>query len=376
MKILYIATESWFFVSHFLDRAIEAKKAGFEIYVIAKNSGSTNQIEDAGIRFINFDIGRGLVGSMQFISSIIRLRKIIRSLKPEIIHNIALKVIITSNLASAGLKYCTHINAPVGFGYMFSSSDFVAGVLRILFNVTVKAIVQINRSIFIIENNDDLRYIINRGWVNAQHAFLIEGAGVDLVKFNFTPLPTGNRIVVLVARMLKDKGVNEFVDAARMLKRKWPDVVFRLVGDSDPGNPSSIPSSKINSWVAEGCVEWLGYKKNIDEILRESWLVCLPSYREGLPKSLIEAMASGRPIVTCDVPGCKSLVDHGINGLLVPARQVLPLVDAIEILLANPELAQKYGSRGRAIAEDRLSREIVNAQTLLVYKKIYKNECV
>jgi glycosyltransferase involved in cell wall biosynthesis len=370
VKILFITTESWFFVSHFLDRAIEAKKAGFEIYVAARDSGGVEKIINNNICFVEFNVTRGFAGFGDFFKSIRDLRFIIKKINPDIIHNIALKIVALSNLATYGLQHGVHINAPVGFGYIFSSSDNKARILRAVFNVFFQPIVRREKSLFIVENSDDLNYIVKNGWVESDKVFLIEGAGVDLDEFKFSNLPIGKRTVVMVARMLRDKGVYEFVDAARHLKSKWPDVGFCLVGDPDLNNPSTVSVEQLNSWNQEGCIEWLGFRENVAGILRDSWLYCLPSYREGLPKSVIEAMAIGRPIVTCDVPGCRSLVENGVNGILVKPKNSTDLAQSINILLEQPLNAEAFGVESRRIAEQRLSKNIINLQTVNIYKNI------
>ncbi len=197
---------------------------------------------------------------------------------------------------------------------------------------------------------------------------LIRGSGVDIQHFSPQPEPPGIPLVVLPARMLWDKGVGEFVAAARTLQAKGLRARFALVGDSDNENPASVPASQLRAWENEGVIEWWGWKENMDEVYAQAAIVCLPSYREGVPKTLIEAAACGRPIVTSDVPGCREVVRHGENGLLVPARDAGALAEALTDLLQSPNTRSEMGIRSRAIAEKEFSMELVISQTFAFYQ--------
>jgi glycosyltransferase involved in cell wall biosynthesis len=222
----------------------------------------------------------------------------------------------------------------------------------------------------VIENPDDLKSLIDDGFVRPSEISLIRGAGVNLNAFPFHPENAGPVVVTLVSRLLRDKGVVEFIEAASLLFTKHPDVVFQIVGEPDPGNPSTIQLNEIDLWQSLPNINFLGRRNDVAAILRDSHIVCLPSYREGLPKALLEALSSGRPIITTDVPGCRNVCNDGVNGLLVPARDVTALSSAIEKLVLNPELRQAMGRAGRLRAETEFSNEIVCSQTLDLYRKL------
>jgi glycosyltransferase involved in cell wall biosynthesis len=228
-----------------------------------------------------------------------------------------------------------------------------------------------SKSVHVVtENPDDLKTLVNDGFVQPSQISLIRGAGVDLNAFPFHPEVAGPVVVTLVSRILRDKGVLEFIDAASHLRTRVPEVVFQIVGEPDLGNPSAITQSEIDSWKSLSNVKYLGRRSDIADILNGSHIVCLPSYREGLPKSLLEALSSGRPIISTDVPGCREVCDDGVNGLLVPARDSIALSNAIEKLAINPELRQEMGRAGRVRAESEFSNEIVCAQTLDLYRRL------
>ncbi|MEW6616666.1 MAG: glycosyltransferase family 4 protein [Thermodesulfobacteriota bacterium] len=214
--------------------------------------------------------------------------------------------------------------------------------------------------------------LADSGLVSPKRATLIRGAGVNPNVFASRPEPEGAPVVILAARMLWDKGIGEFVEAARWLREQGIAARFVLVGDSDPGNPAAVLVARLDEWRRSGVVEWWGHREDMPEVFAQSNIVVLPSYREGLPKVLLEAASCGRAIVATDVPGCREIVRHNENGLLVPPRDSKSLADALKILIENPELRRKMGARGREIVEAEFSEEIVVRQTMEVYKEIIR----
>jgi len=212
--------------------------------------------------------------------------------------------------------------------------------------------------------------IVDGKFVKKDQIILIRGTGVKLEDFVPTPEPSGPKVVVLVARMLRDKGVLEFVESARTIKRSHPDVIFWLVGDTDSGNPTALTSDQIETWVAEGLVSWLGYREDVPQLLQQSHIVCLPSYREGFGKVLIEAGAAQRAVVTTNVPGCRESIENGRNGLLVEPRDSVALAKALITLLDNDDMRIAMAAEGRHRVETEFSSEIINAQTLAVYQQV------
>jgi glycosyltransferase involved in cell wall biosynthesis len=259
------------------------------------------------------------------------------------------------------------VNAFVGMGWVFTSRTALARRLK---GPVRWALGRAARTgVALVQNIDDERLLLQLG-VPREGIRRIAGAGVDLRAFQ--PLPMGEGVVrvVLPARLLWDKGVGEFVAAARMLRARGANAHFLLAGEPDHANPASISSDQIAAWVREGSVEHLGWVDDMGALLATCDIVCLPSYREGLPKSLIEAAAAGKPIVTTDVPGCREVVRAGENGLLVPPHDAVSLAAALERLIGEPELRRSMGVRGRAFAEAHFGMETVVQQTLALYREV------
>jgi len=372
MRLLYVITEDWFFTSHFIDRAIAAKERGFEVFVATRDGDAAIAIRSQGITVLPIDFSRRGMNPVRELMTILKLRSLISDVEPDIVHNIALKPVVLGTIAAILARTTFIVNAPVGMGYIFSSQDRRATLFRPIFKRLIKLVLNPRRSRVIIENHDDYAALVKSGMVQKQDLVLIKGAGVDIVKFHPTSEPAGTAVISLVARMLKDKGVFEFVEAARILKASGVEANFNLVGGIDKGNPSTLTTSELESWSREGIVNWLGQRDDIARVLSESHIVCLPSYREGLPKSLIEALAAGRPVVTTDVPGCREVVRHQENGLLVEPRNATALAEALRTLIANKELRQQYGATGRVRAENEFSNELITSQTFAVYESFKK----
>lgn len=366
-KLLFVVNEDWAFLSHFLDRAIAAKQRGYSVGLATKCTRETKSIESYGISVFPIGMSRKGLNPLKEMLVIFRLASIYRQFRPDIVHHVALKPIVVGTFASLVLPGVHVINAPIGMGYAYTSRDTKAHLIRVLLNFVLKRLIGARRNHVIIENNDDFAWLVENKFVKNSKISLIRGAGVDISEFNFRIEPSTTTVVTLIARMLRDKGIAEFVGAASLLKKKFPDTTFRLVGDIDNGNPASFSSENLQNWQAGGAIEWLGQRDDIPKIIGESNIVCLPSYREGLPKTLIEAAAIGRAIVATDVPGCREVVEHGVNGLLVLPRDVKSLANALEILILDPDLRSRMGAAGRKRAETEFSSVLINEQTLKVY---------
>jgi glycosyltransferase involved in cell wall biosynthesis len=372
MKILYVITEDWFFHSHFLDRAKFMAASGETVGIATRFSVHEEDLKSYGFTLFPIDFSRrGLNPLMEFITSL-RIRKIIREFKPDITHNVALKPVVTGTFGELLGRQRVVVNALVGMGYIFTSTDARASLIKPLLSRILKFLLHSKAVHVVIENPDDLNSLVSDGFVQPSQISLIRGAGVNLNAFPFQPEIPGPIVVTLVSRILRDKGVLEFIEAASHLRLSAPDVVFQIVGEPDPGNPSAIQKNEIDSWNSLPNVKFLGRRNDIASILRDSHVVCLPSYREGLPKALLEALSCGRPIITTDVPGCREVCNDGVNGLLVPARDSIALSKAIEKLVLDAEMRQAMGRAGRLRAETEFSNEIVCTQTLDLYRKLIK----
>lgn len=369
-KILFMFTEDWAFSSLFLDRAIAAKNAGYKVAVHVRCSEHRTVIEQAGLQVIPHHISRSGLNPFRELMSVFQLVKVLRSFRPDVIHLIALKPIVLGSLASVFYPKAKIVNAPVGMGYLFASNDVRARIARPIVKLVLKSTLGRKRSMTIIENSDDRTSLVEGGFLHSNQIVLIRGTGVNLDVFRPTAEPFGPKIVVLIARMLRDKGVFEFVESARIIKRTHPTTSFWLIGDADPGNPASLTTQQLQAWNDEGIMTWLGYRTDVADLLTKIHVVCLPSYREGFGKVFVEAGAALRAVVATDVPGCREAVEHQVNGLLVEPKNSDALATALIEVLDNDELRLRLAKEGRRRAEFEFSSATVNAQTLDVYQQV------
>lgn len=366
-KILFFVAEDWFVCSHWLPLIEGAKDAGFEVVVVTRTNKHAGKILQLGARVIPFEISRRGFNLFREFTAILRLMQIYRKEQPDIAHHVAMKPMLYGSLVAHLMRVPHTVNWVAGMGWLFVSSSWRAKMLQIVVRKVLGILLR--GTSVIVENKDDQAIIANIG-IAAQHIHLIRGAGVDTLLYAPSTEPEGVPLVVLPARMLWDKGVGEFVEAARQLQRRGVNARFVLVGDPDTQNPASVPEQQLIAWQKEGVVEYWGRREDMPQVLAQSHIICLPSYREGLPKSLLEAASCGRPIVTTDVPGCREIVRDEDNGLLVEARNATALAGALAKLLADPELRQRMGQRGRERVLGEFSQEKIVVQVLALYREI------
>ncbi len=373
-RLLFILNDAPFFVSHRLSLAAAARRAGFDVHVaVANDADAVAIIESAGIHHHDIPLKRGARGPLGELRLIFRLANIIRSLRPDLIHTVTMKPVLYGGSLARLMKVPAVVNAVTGLGYLFLIEGTLARLQRgIIKRIYRFALGQPNgRAIF--QNPDDLQLFLDEGLVAPDDSIIIKGTGVDMNLFQFLPEPTDEPIVMFPARVIGDKGIHQFVSAARTLKSEGLSARFVIVGRTDPDNPTDVGESKIREWERDGLVEWWGFSNDMASTLPKAHIVCMPSYREGLPRVLIEAAASGRPIVTADVPGCREIVKHGENGFLVPVRDGAATAEAIARLLADDELRHQMAQRSREMAERDYAMDKFIAKTFAVYEKLIPN---
>ena len=367
-KLLYVVTEDWYFVSHRLPLAVAARVAGFDVAVATRAGRQADVIRNAGIRLIPFELSRR-GGTPLF--EVMALWRLYRREKPDLVHHVALKPVMFGALAAWLAHVPAQVNAVAGLGWLFTSSGRAVRLLRPVLRWMLARLLNQSHSLTIVQNPED-KALLECSGVSAARLRLIRGAGVDVQIFYPVSPPPEPVCIMLVARMLWDKGVGEFVEAARCLTEAGVNARFVLVGDPDPANPASVPESTLRSWHGQHGVEWWGRRKDMPAVLQAAHIACLPSsYGEGLPKSLLEAAACGLPIVTTDAPGCREVVQDGVNGLLVPVRDAAALAAALEKLIGDAALRRRMGEQSRVRAETEFGQETVIAQTLAVYREAY-----
>jgi glycosyltransferase involved in cell wall biosynthesis len=378
-RLLFIVTEDWAFLRHRLPMARAALDMGFEVAVATRVSGHADAIRALGITVFHTPVERAGLSPIGDLRYLARLICTLRRFRPHLIHNVAAKPILYGTLAARiAARGAVVVNAFTGLGILFTDGDggrsrksrllggLLMGMLRRLCGHT-----QVH---MLVQNVDDRDFLMARGIGRADHMHLIPGSGVDLTQFPVTPEPRSTPLrAVLVGRLLKTKGVEDFVQAARILKDRGRDIRMVLVGAPDPGNPTTVTRERIDAWVAEGLIEWTGERDDIAAVWASAHVAVLPSYREGLPKSLLEAAACARPLVATDVPGCRALVRDGENGLLVPPRDPAALADAIDRLAADGALRRAFGAAARADVEARLSQERIADAVRTLYRRLTNN---
>jgi glycosyltransferase involved in cell wall biosynthesis len=366
-KLLFFVTEDYYFVSHRLPLGVAAQAAGFDVVVVTRVRDCGELIQRAGLRLIPFENERSGLNPLIELRMLWALVRLYRRERPDVVHHVAIKPVLYGTLAARVAGIPCVVNAVAGMGWMFTSEGGRArwlkrGVRRLLTWA-------LRHGVTLVQNPDDGRLLAEFGVPEARIR-RVSGSGVDLVRFQAKPGAASARpVVVLPARLLWDKGVGEFVAAARVLRARGVDARFLLAGEPDPLNPASVPASEVTAWVRDGVVEALGWVTDMPALLASADVVCLPSYREGLPKSLIEGAAAGKPLVTTDVPGCREVVRDGENGLLVPPRDPQALAKALERLLRDSELRRQMGLRGRARVEQEFGLDSIIQQTLSLYEE-------
>jgi len=371
-KVLFLAAWDWYFVCHRLSLAVAAKKAGYDVVVATPNGPYVPKLAEAGLRHVPISIVRQGRNPLEDLDTTRRIVALYRRERPDVVHQIAIKPVLYGTLAAKVTGVPAIVNAVAGLGYVFSTDALVGRAIRMGLSFAYKGLLSAPNTRVILQNEDDLAAWLKWKLVRREGVVIIRGAGVDTARFAPVPEPEGKKTVILPARLLKDKGLLEFVEAARTLRREGLDARFALVGEPDPGNPASATSDDVAGWVKEGIVEHFGWRDDMDRVHREAHVTCLPSYREGLPKALLEAASAGRAIVATDVPGCREIARHEENALLVPARDSRALADALRRILTDDALRMRLGARGREIAVDEFGDGIVAEKTLAIYEELLR----
>ncbi|MEX0732988.1 MAG: glycosyltransferase family 4 protein [Aquisalimonadaceae bacterium] len=371
-RLLMVMNNPAFLISHRLPVAIAARDAGWEVHVATPHGDAVTQLRRYGFIHHTVAFSRQGMRPDQEIRTWFRLVQLYRTIAPDVIHHVTIKPVLYGGLAARWAGVSAMVSAVSGLGYVFLASGWKAKLVRALVRRLYRLGLNHPNSRVILQNPDDRDLLIQAGALRDEQVVMIRGSGVDLQAFSATPLPSGVPIVMLPARMLWDKGVGEFVRAARLLREEGVKARFILVGDTDPGNPAAIPLDLLRAWRRDGEVEWWGHQDAMPATLSQASIVCLPSYREGLPKVLLEAAACGRPLVATDVPGCREPVIHEENGLLVPVRDCHGLADGLRTLLADRAMQVRMGAVSRLVAERDFSVDKVVAAHLDVYGKLLR----
>ena len=376
MKIILFANTEWYLFNFRLSLAKALQAQGHEVLLISPPGEYGVRLQALGFRWEALPMNRKSLNPLQELRLLAYLFQLYRREQPALAHHFTIKCVVYGSIAALLARVPARVNAVAGMGYVFTNEALKARLLRPVVRGLMRRVLNGGGARLILQNNDDMAAFAKAGLARPELTRLVMGSGVDLARF--TPrsasVQTGQNAqptrVVLAARLLWDKGIAEYVEAARQLKAKGLPVRFLLAGAPDPGNPAAIPQATLDGWQAEGLIELLGQVGDMAALFATVDIAVLPSYREGLPKSLIEAAACALPLVTTDAPGCREVVTHEVDGLLVPVKDAVALAKAIERLHLNPAWAHQLGLAARARALREFDEKIVIRKTLAVYEEL------
>ena len=368
--LLMVVTEDWYFWSHRRSIAARALEAGYRVTLASRFGGHRDLVEAMGVETVDIAMRRSGRSPLGEARAVLDLARTYRQLRPDVVHHVAIKPVLYGALAArlAGVRRVVH--AISGLGFAFTGAGAKARAFGAVARGAYRGALRGAGARTVFQNDDDRDHFVEAGLVRPEQTVLVRGSGVDLAAFTPGPEPAGRPVVLYAGRMLWSKGVGDLVAAVPLLRAAGHDPRVVLVGHSDTANPEAIPEATLHAWVAGGLVEWWGRRSDMPAVLASAHVVVLGSEREGVPKVLLEAAGAGKPIVTTDVPGCRDVVEDGVNGRLVPVHDPGALAAALGGLLADPALRARMGaaSRDRAVAE--FSERLVADQTLAIYRDL------
>ena len=375
MKIILFANTDWYLYNFRRSLAMELSSTGHDVLLISPAGEYGELLNSLGLRWVSLPMERRSLNPLREVKLILWLYRLLRKEQVDLIHNFTIKCAVYGSLAARLAGVFARINAVAGMGYIFTNNSLKARLLRPVVRSLMRLALAGKHARLVLQNPDDVALFERTQLVDSAQIRLIPGSGVDCRRFRPTVRKRVNESfrVVLAARLLWDKGIAEYVAAARQLRATERKIDFLLAGNPDPGNPASVPEANVKEWVEEGLIEWLGHVDDMQTLFASVDAVVLPSYREGLPKTLIEAAACALPLITTDVPGCREVVTDKVNGLLVSARDAEALADAIACLQDDRKLATQFGLAAREKALQVFDERIVIERTVAVYQELIAN---
>jgi glycosyltransferase involved in cell wall biosynthesis len=365
-RLLYIVTEDWYFLSHRLPMARAAQQAGYEVHVATRLKDGAASILKEGFVPHALDWSRGSLSPLGSLSAIVELRRLLRALKPDILHNISLKPVLLGTAASLGVSGTAVVNSLTGLGTLFIGEAQVSGVTRRAVRFALRHLLTRKRSRTVVQNPDDRAFVAALG-VPPETVMLIPGSGVDTRALTPLPEPPPPVTAAYVGRMLADKGVLTLIDAFSLLGKRGVALKLLLAGDCDKENPGSLAPEQLREFASLYGIEWLGHVTDIKTVWARAHFAVLASRREGLPKSLLEAAACGRAMVATDAPGCREIAIDGETALTVPVDDIGALAAAMAKVASDADLRERFGANARALVEAKFSAEAIGRQTVALY---------
>lgn len=372
MKVLFFANTDWYLYNFRLPLAKFLRQQGFDVVMLSPVGSYGPALESEGFRWIGLDMNRRSLNPARELALIKRISSVYAAEKPDIVHHFTIKCVVYGSLIARWNGIRNRVNAVTGMGYVFSDDGYKARLLRPVVRNLIKAALGGEGSRLILQNKDDLAAFAAADLASQDGTHVIMGSGVDTTRFSPLSAPGDRKVmrVLLASRILWDKGIREYIEAATLIKAQKLPVELLLAGSPDPGNPGSVPPAQLAKWQESGAVHYLGHVTDMPRLLATIDVAVLPSYREGVPRSLLEAASCGLPIITTDAPGCREVVTHGVNGLLIPPRDSLALATAIRAMYERPSERSRMGRAGRDAVLKDFDERLVFAKTFAVYQDL------
>jgi glycosyltransferase involved in cell wall biosynthesis len=382
MRITFVVNHAAFFVSHRLPIALEAMRRGHDVSLITGQAGSQTMepaaeqvLQRHGIRHIRVAFSSGGVNPLTELRGLLQVVTAMRTLRPDLVHCASPKGILYGGLAAALNRVRALVLAVSGMGFAFTKAPDASAwrnVIAVVYRQLARLAYRHPNKRVIVQNTDDRQAIVEAGLARPEEIVLIPGSGVDLAPY--ATQENKDPLVLFAARMVVDKGVHEFIEAARIVRAAHPEWRFVMAGTADYENPANVPRERLEAAQSEGAIEWLGHVEEMAPLFARAGIVCLPSYyREGMPKTLLEAAAAGCAVVTCDSTGCREAISPGVTGDLVPPRDARRLAATLASLITDESRRESYGRAGRKLAADRYSVEAVVDRILKIYEDLTEN---
>jgi glycosyltransferase involved in cell wall biosynthesis len=367
-RLLYVTAEDWAFLSHRLPMARAARDAGFDVHVAARVQNGRAAIEAEGFTLHAIPFARGSLSPFATLQTLAALRRANHDVAPDVTHHVALQSTVLGLVATLGRRIAC-VNAFIGLGYAFTSASARARALRLAIGAVLRPLVDRDGSIALVQNGDDMAALMSLG-IPKSRITLISGSGVDINRFTPLPEPPPPLTFAFVGRLLDDKGVRTLVEAFRLLRGRGSDARLLIAGTPDPANPASVTEAEAQSWNKEPGITWLGHVSDIKGLWARAHVAVLPSRREGLPLSLMEAAACGRAMIASDVPGCREVVIQERTGLLFPVDDAQALASSMEWLAGAPDLRACYGATARKLVVEKFAAELIGQETVKLYRSL------
>ena len=365
MKIILFANSDWYLYNYRLAFAKYLRTQGHEVFLLSPSGKYSSLLKAQGFQWVPIEFSRDSMNFFSELSIVLKVRKVLKHIQPDVLHNFTLKSVLYGSLAAKHSGVKKVLNAITGKGYLFINNNIQVNLVRKITAPLLRFALRGSRVIF--QNQEDLHFYVENSFLLIEQTKLIYGSGVDTNKFFPSKYPPDELNIILPSRLLKDKGIYEFVEAARIVRHDFPKINFVLVGNTDRGNPSSLSDEEIIKWQNDGIIKWWGWQHDMPLVYHRALLVCLPSYSEGLAKSLLEAAACGVPIIATDIPGCREIVQHKKTGFLVPVHDAKALAESIIYAIKHPNLLAEMGKKGRELIISSFSQENVISETYKLY---------